>query len=71
MKIVKFKNGKYGVRKWAWIGWVFATNKSGDWEEKSDRMVQEFKTLEYAEEVYRDMESRKDKPNDYGKVLDT
>ena len=67
MKIVKFKNGKYGVRKWSWIfGRLFAINKSGVWKPKNDVWIQEFDSLEYAKEVLADMEQRKSVTKDTG-----
>lgn len=53
MKIVKFNNGKYGVRKWSWSQgqYVYAVNSSGCWSPKTRELIQEFDSLEYAEIV--------------------
>jgi hypothetical protein len=67
MKIVKFKNGKYGVRKFVFlVGWVFAANKSGTWLLKSNQLIQEFDSKEYAQEVLDDMKIRAAIDNDIG-----
>ena len=76
MEIVKFKSGRYGVRKWTFdlltygeIGWVYALNRSGSWAPKSDRWVQEFDTKEFAVEVLTDMQDRYNITNDGGRKL--
>jgi len=53
-KIVKFQNGKFGVRRWAWSWWDYRFLSSGDWEIRiwwSDRFVKNgwFDTYEDAE----------------------
>jgi len=71
MKIVKFKNGNYGIRKWSWFwGWVFALNNSGRWDVKGARWVQEFSTLETAEKVFNNILKAGHKDKDMGTPLD-
>ena len=71
MKIVKFKNGTYGVRKWSWktLEFVFALNKSGQFAEKSCFYVQEFDTLEYAVEVMKKITKNTEKNLDVGTAI--
>lgn len=55
MKVVKFKNGTYGVRKFTFSGWVFAVNKSGSWAHRTTNLVQEFESEDFANEVMKHM----------------
>jgi hypothetical protein len=71
MKIVKFSNGKYGVRKLTWKGYVFAINKSGLWGRKSNNLIQEFSSLEFAQDVKLEMQERATTSNDVGIPIDT
>lgn len=59
MKIVRFENGAYGVRKFSFflLGWVFAVNKSGKWAPKNAELAQEFDNLAYAHQVLIYMQS--------------
>ncbi len=66
MKIVEFKNGKYGVRKWTLMGYLFAVNKSGNWHPKSALLTQEFDEIEYADEVLASMRDVDSRNNDMG-----
>jgi hypothetical protein len=76
MKIVKFKNGKFGVRKFSWCrnslfpGWEFAINHSGEWAEKNSFYVQEFVTLEEAREVLEGVKYRDEIDSDTGLEVD-
>ena len=66
MKIVKFKDGRYGVRKLTLLGYVFAVNKSGHWACRSTEFVQEFDTLEFANEVMEKMKKFDARKKDLG-----
>lgn len=66
MKIVKFKNGKYGVRKLTWLGFLFAVNKTGDWEMRSAALIQEF-NLDFANEVLLHMKDIDSRNKDMGR----
>jgi len=66
MKVVKFKNGKYGVRKFTWLGFLFAVNKTGDWALRSTGLIQEF-DLDFANEVLLHMKDTDIRNKDMGR----
>ncbi len=77
MKIVIFKNGKYGVRKWGWFdkwgwlkpGYVYAIEQTGaSWRSRSSawRQAQEFDTLDIAENVIAAIKEKDDIEHDKG-----
>lgn len=74
MRIVKFKNGKYGVRKWSLglmdFGWVFAVDlPDAAWMGKSARYPQEFETIEDAKRVMEKMEKKALMEADKGRIV--
>ena len=73
MKVVKFKNGKYGVRKFSvdvcHIGYVFAINHTGNWGKKSSSRVQQFKTEDEAIRVMQGINDNEDGDRDMGVTL--
>ena len=66
MKIVKFKNGKYGVRKFGWFGYEYADLEVGSTYWWSPTYVERYAqgSLERAIEV---LERRRDKPSNFDK----
>lgn len=70
MKIVKFKNGKYGVRKLTIIGYLFAVDTTGRWECKEPRYFQDQEfDLEYAYKVFEKMHDILVRSNDVGSSI--
>ena len=69
MKTVKFKNKKYGVRKLSFIGYLFAVNKSGIWSYKDTGLIQEFDSLDYANEVLEYMRDTDARNEDNGSII--
>ena len=73
MKVVKFKNGKYGVRKFSvdvcHIGYVFSINHTGDWARKSSYAVQQFKTEAEAVRVMQEIDNNENADRDMGVTL--
>ena len=70
MKIVRFKNGRYGVRKWSWLRvcYVFVINRRGDWRLRSPFWTQEF-DLGFAKEVMQAIKYNKTRYKDMGKIV--
>ena len=64
MKIVKFKNGTYGIRKWTLFGYKFLS-RSGDywWHLRNVLDYGQFKCLNDARKMY-------EAKNDYGEVVE-
>jgi hypothetical protein len=68
MEVVKFKNGKFGVRRYGFFGYgyEFAINKSGSWSPKSSKLVQEFNSELFAEEVLEHVRGIQERDSDMG-----
>ena len=71
MKIVKFKNGKYGVRRWSWLNlsWVFAINHTNEFAAKSGSLVQEFASKGEAERVLKEVMNEINRLKDMGEII--
>lgn len=66
-KIVKFKNGKYGLRKYSFLhGWVFAINMTGKWANKNQDLVQEYASRDIAEQAITRISDRQLHEKDIG-----
>ena len=72
MKIVKFKNGKYGVRRFNWDIWSFefefCTN-AGIFNSEHPRSVIEFNSLKEAEGAMSKAKQLKARRSDIGKPV--
>jgi len=66
LSLVKFKNGKYGVRRFKFlIGYEFAINHTGNFCHKSHELVQEF-TQEEAMSIISEITELQKKDSDMG-----
>lgn len=66
-KIVKFKNGKYGIRKYSlFYGWLFQISFSGRWANKNVNLAQEYDSLEMAGRALSDIIGRQERESDMG-----
>lgn len=64
MKIVKFKNGTYGIRKWTLFGYKFLSRSGGYWWHLRSNLLAycQFERLNDARKIY-------EAKNDYGEVV--
>jgi hypothetical protein len=63
MKIVKFKNGTYGIRKWTLFGYKFLSRSGRYWWHHRN-------FLDYCQfERLNDARERYEAKNDYGEVV--
>lgn len=71
MKLVKFEDGTYGIRRWWFFGWFFNSLYNTHYVHKRDKDVDEFckGTKELCETVMKKINYKKIRQNTKHKVV--